>query len=130
MVNGDILGRHHAAERIVSAAVRQSPRRRADFQMREGSRDRTQLRIGVSGTDVSLVVEGPLGGDKAGIVAVLREEELSRDAVGSDRDDNDFGFGFSDAQSKLVYDVSPRHRLELSLVAGRSSSIRPRPSRK
>ena len=33
-----------------------------DFHMREGSRDRTQTRIGVSGTDASVVVEGPLGG--------------------------------------------------------------------
>ena len=29
-------------------------------------------------------------------------------------------FGFSDVQSKLVYDVADRQRLELSLVAGRS----------
>ena len=27
-------------------------------------------------------------------------------------EENDFGFGFSDAQSKLVYDLSPRHRVE------------------
>ncbi len=32
----------------------------------------------------------------------------------------DFGFGFMDAQSKIVYDLSPAHRLELALVAGRS----------
>ena len=32
----------------------------------------------------------------------------------------DFGFGFSDVQAKLVKDVSRRHRLELTMIAGRS----------
>jgi hypothetical protein len=35
-------------------------------------------------------------------------------------DDDDFGFGFVDAQSKIVYDLSATHRVELSVVAGRS----------
>jgi outer membrane cobalamin receptor len=92
-----------------------------DFHMREGSRSRTQTRIGVSGTDASLVVEGPLGRAKAGSWLVsLRKSylELLLKQVSDDTDD--FGFGFSDAQSKVTYDVSSRHRLELSLVAGRS----------
>lgn len=92
-----------------------------DFHMREGSRDRSQIRLGVSGTDASIVAEGPLGGKKAGSWLVSARKsylELLLKQI-TDGDDN-FGFGFSDVQSKLVYDASSAHRLELSLVAGRS----------
>ena len=55
-----------------------------DFHMREGSRDRAQLRFAVSGTDASVVAEGPLGGGKVGIVAGLGAQELSRAAAEAD----------------------------------------------
>ena len=48
-----------------------------DFHMREGSRDRTQVRVGVSGTDASLVVEGPLGHAKAGSWLVSARKAIS-----------------------------------------------------
>jgi hypothetical protein len=92
-----------------------------DFHMREGSRDRAQARAGVSGTDASIVMEGPLGRARAGSWLVSARKsylELLLKQV-TDGDDN-FGFGFSDVQSKMVYDVSPRQRVEFSLVAGRS----------
>jgi carboxypeptidase family protein/TonB-dependent receptor-like protein len=120
MVNGDILG----GITLLNGSYPQRYGNRLgaelDFQMREGSRDRAQVRIGVSGTDFSLVSEGPLGGRKAGawLFSVRKSYlDLLLDQIS---DDNDFGFGFTDVQSKLVYDLSSRHRLELSLVAGRS----------
>ena len=89
--------------------------------MREGSRDRSQIRLGVSGTDASIVAEGPLGGRKAGSWLVsARKSYLELLLKQITDDDDDFGFGFSDVQSKLVYDLSAAHRVELSLVAGRS----------
>jgi hypothetical protein len=92
-----------------------------DFHMREGSRERTQTRVGVSGTDASVVVEGPLGGAKAGswLVSARKSylEYLLKQVT--DEDDN-LTFGFTDLQAKAVYDLSPRHRVEVSLVAGRS----------
>jgi outer membrane cobalamin receptor len=92
-----------------------------DFHMREGSRDRTQARVGVSGTDASLVAEGPLGHAKAGSWLVsARKSYLELLLKQITEGDDDFGFGFSDVQSKLVYDVSAKHRVELSLVAGQS----------
>jgi hypothetical protein len=97
-----------------------------DFHMREGSRDRSQIRLGVSGTDASIVAEGPLGGRKAGSWLVSARKsylELLLKQI-TDEEDN-FGFGFSDVQSKLVYDVSRAHRLELSVVAGRSRLDQP-----
>ena len=92
-----------------------------DFHMREGSRDRAQVRVGVSGTDASIVVEGPLGHAKTGSWLVSARKsylELLLKQITSD--DDNFGFGFSDVQSKLVYDLSARHRVEISVVAGQS----------
>ena len=113
--------RYHAAERIVPATVWQSPRRRGGLSdARRVARSRADCGIGVSGTDFSLVTEGPLGGSKAGSWLFSVRKSYLEMLLKQISDDNDFGFGFTDAQSKLVYDVSPRHRLELSLVAGRS----------
>jgi hypothetical protein len=91
-----------------------------DFHMREGSRDRRQLRLGVSGTDASVVAEGPLGGRKNGSWLFSARKSYLELLLKQIDEDNDFGFGFSDLQSKLVYDLSAAHRVELSLVAGRS----------
>lgn len=92
-----------------------------DFQMREGSRDRTQLRFGVSGTDASVVAEGPIGGTKAGSWLFSARKSYLELLLEQIQDDNDdFGFGFTDVQSKLVFDASARHRFDLGFVAGRS----------
>ncbi len=120
MVNGDILG----GITLLNGSYPQRYGNRLgaelDFQMREGSRDRAQLRVGVSGTDFSLVTEGPIGSRKAGAWLFSVRKSYLDMLLDQISDDNDFGFGFTDVQSKLVYDVSSRHRLELSLVAGRS----------
>ena len=120
MVNGDILGG-------ITLLTGSFPQRYGNrlgaelqFDMREGSRDRAQMRLGVSGTDFSLVAEGPIGRRKAGAWLVSVRKSYLEMLLRQISEDNDFGFGFSDAQSKLVYDPSPRHRLELSFVAGRS----------
>ena len=94
-----------------------------DFHMRDGSRDRTQTRVGVSGTDASIVVEGPLGRAKAGSWLVSARKsylELLLKQIQSEEDGDSFGFGFSDVQAKMVYDFSTRQHVELSLVAGQS----------
>jgi hypothetical protein len=126
MVNGDILD----GITLLNGSYPQRYGNRLgaalDFHMREGSRDRRQVRLGVSGTDASIVVEGPLGGSKAGSWLVSARKsylELLLKQINDDGDD--FGFGFSDVQSKLVYDVSSAHRLELSLVAGHSRLDQP-----
>ena len=91
-----------------------------DFQMREGSRDRTQLRVGVSGTDASVVAEGPIGGTKAGSWLFSARKSYLELLLKQVQEDNDFGFGFTDVQSKLVFDASARHRFDVGFVAGRS----------
>ena len=123
MVNGDILD----GITLLNGSYPQRYGNRLgaelDFHMREGSRDRTQIRVGVSGTDASVVVEGPLGHAKAGSWLVSARKsylELLLKQIQDEGDEDNFGFGFSDVQSKLVYDLSARNHVELSLVAGRS----------
>jgi hypothetical protein len=92
-----------------------------EFHMRPGSREHTQVRAAVSGTNASLVVEGPLGpaGARRGSWLVsarqsyldLLIERLVHDQV---------QFGFSDAQAKVQYDLSPQQRIEATVIAGRS----------
>ena len=119
MVNGDIL----EGITLLNGSYPQRYGNRLgaelDFQMREGSRDRRQLRVGVSGTDASAVMEGPIG-DKRGSWLVSARKSYLELILKQISEENDFGFGFTDAQSKLVYDLSPSHRLDLSLIAGRS----------
>ena len=120
MVNGDILD----GITLLNGSYPQRYGNRLgaelDFQMREGSRDRTQARVGVSGTDASLVVEGPLGAAKKGSWLLSGRKSYLELLVKQITDDDEFGFGFVDAQSKLVYDLSARHRVEFSVVGGRS----------
>ena len=121
MVNGDILDGITLLNGSYPQRYGNRLGAQLDFHMREGSRDRSQVRVGVSGTDASIVAEGPLGGHKAGSWLVsARKSYLELLLKQINEDDDDFGFGFSDVQSKLVYDVSSAHRLELGVVAGRS----------
>ena len=122
MVNGDILD----GITLLNGSYPQRYGNRLgaelDFQMREGSRDRTQVALGVSGTDASIVVEGPLGRAKAGSWLVSARKsylELLLKQITA-RTTTTSGSDSATSQSKLVYDLSPRHRVELSLVAGRS----------
>ena len=70
-----------------------------------------QVRVGVSARIGVLVTEGR-SVEQGGSLAGLRPEELPRLLLKQISDDNDFGFGFSDVQSKLVYDMSSAHRAE------------------
>ncbi|HEV3486823.1 MAG TPA: carboxypeptidase-like regulatory domain-containing protein, partial [Vicinamibacterales bacterium] len=117
MINSDIL------EEVVllngGYAQRHGNRTGAevDFRLREGSRDRRHVRVGISGTSASAVFEGPVRRRGSWIVSArksyvdllvrrLREEGIA--------------FSFTDVQSKAVYDVTDRQRVDLTLVAGSS----------
>jgi hypothetical protein len=120
MLNGDILD----GITLLNGAYPQRYGNRLgaelDFHMREGSRDRTQTRIGVSGTDASIVAEGPLGGGKTASWLVSARKSYLELLLKQISDLDDVGFGFSDVQAKAVYDVTKTQRAELSVVAGRS----------
>jgi len=121
MVNGDILDGITLLHGSYPQRYGNRLGAELDFQMREGSRDRTQVRAGVSGTDASVVIEGPLGRQKRGSwLFSARKSYLELLLKQITEEGDDFGFGFSDLQGKLVFDVNPKHRLELSAVAGQS----------
>ena len=96
-----------------------------DATMREGSRAATGFRGAVSGTAASLLAEGPLGrAAKGSWLAFTRYsyiDWLLRRVVS----DLDATFGFGDLQSKAVYDVTPRQRVEVMGIAGRARLEQP-----
>jgi outer membrane cobalamin receptor len=121
MVNGDVL----ESIALLNGAYPQRYGNRLgaalEFAVREGSRERRQARVGVSGTDASFVAEGPMGATKSGSWLVsYRKSYLEYILNKVSEEDDDFGFGYSDVQAKVVTDVTNRHRLDFSIVAGRS----------
>ncbi len=90
-----------------------------DFRLREGSRDRRQVRGAVSGTSASVVLEGPLGRARRGSW-LLSARQSYLDLIVERVLDEAFNFRFADAQAKFVFDATPSQRVELSILAGRS----------
>ncbi|MDQ3069850.1 MAG: TonB-dependent receptor [Acidobacteriota bacterium] len=121
MVNGDVL----SGITLLNGSYPQRYGNRLgaelDFVMREGSRERTQTRVSVSGTDASIVAEGPIGARKAGSWLVSARKSYLDFLLRKITDEDDFGFSFADTQAKAAYDVAPAHRIDLTVVAGRST---------
>jgi hypothetical protein len=90
-----------------------------DFRIRDGSRDRRIVHVAVSGTNASAVAEGPLGSSHRGSWLVSARQSYL-DLIVHRLVDDAVSFGFSDTQARLSYDVSPRQRASLTLLAGRS----------
>ena len=88
------------------------------FEMREGSRDRTAVRVAVSGTSASAVVEGPLGRSKKGSWLVSIRKSYIDWLISKIEPDVDGTIGFSDAQGKFAYDLTSHQHIEVSFVAG------------
>jgi hypothetical protein len=91
-----------------------------NFLMREGSRDRLRGQFRPSITDTSLVLEGPLGSSKSGSWLISARKSYLGSVIRRINPENTFGFGFHDAQVKLVRDITPAHQLQLALTAGRT----------
>ena len=120
MVNGDILDDIVLSTGSYPQHFGGRTGAELDFHLREGSRDRMQSHVSVSFTDAAAVVEGPLGrGHKGSWLTSVRKSYLDRLIKRLDPTNN-FAFGFSDVQTKLVYDVTSRHQLQFALTAGRS----------
>jgi hypothetical protein len=120
MINGDIL----SGISLLNGSYPQRYGNRLgaelDFQIREGSRERTHARLSISGTDAAIVAEGPIGASKSGSWLVSARKSYLDFLLKQITDEDDFGFSFSDAQAKLAYDVTAKHRVDVTLVAGRS----------
>ena len=90
-----------------------------DFLMREGSRERRRMSVAISGADASGVAEGPLGRSGRGSWLVSARQSYL-DFLVHHLTSEALSFGFSDAQAKLAYDITPRQHATLTLIAGRS----------
>jgi Carboxypeptidase regulatory-like domain len=120
MVNGDVLDDIVLSTGSYPQHYGGRTGAQLDFRMRDGSRDRTQSHVSVSFTDAAAVVEGPLGRAHRGSwLTSFRKSYLDRLIKRLDPT-NDFAFGFSDVQTKVVYDLTSRHQLQFALTAGRS----------
>jgi hypothetical protein len=120
MINGDVL-------QEIALAAGSYPQRHGNhtgaelnFLMREGSRDRVRGHVGASVTDTSLVLEGPLGRSKRGSWLFSARKSYLDMIIKKLDPENDFGFGFYDVQSKLVYDLNAAHQVQFAVTAGRS----------
>ena len=92
-----------------------------EMTLREGSRDRTQARVALSGSSASVVGEGPIGrGRKASWLLSARKSYLDL-LIKQIADNETFAFGFTDVAAKLVVDVTARHQLQVSALAGRAA---------
>jgi hypothetical protein len=118
MINTDVLSR-------AALAAGAHPRRHGDwlgatleFEVREGSRDRTALRAAVSGTSASAVVEGPFGSGRRGSWLMSVRKSYLDWLVRKIEPAVDSTIGFWDGQAKIVHDVSPRQQVQLLIVGG------------
>jgi hypothetical protein len=90
-----------------------------DLTTRDGNRDAFHGRAGVSGTSANVIGEGPWGNGRGAWVVSARRSYLDFLLERIDPDGS-FGFGFSDALTKVTFDISPRNQLQVLTVLGRS----------
>lgn len=88
------------------------------FRLREGSRDRTGLRAAVSGTGASVVAEGPLGPAGRGSWIVSARRSYLDWLVRQLEPDIDSTIGFADGSAKLVYDLTDRQQVQVTMAGG------------
>ncbi|HXT68902.1 MAG TPA: TonB-dependent receptor [Vicinamibacterales bacterium] len=89
-----------------------------EFDVREGSRDRAGVRAAVSGTSASGVFEGPLGGSRRGSWLFSIRKSYIDWLVRKIDPDVTSTIGFSDAQAKFAFDITPRQQVQLFAIAG------------
>jgi Carboxypeptidase regulatory-like domain len=88
--------------------------------IREGSRDAFRMTGSLSFTGASAVVEGPLGKSRRGSWLLTGRQSYIDWLIRRIDTQAETTFGFTDAQAKLSYDVSPRHQVQLLAIGGRS----------
>ncbi len=118
MINTDILSR---ASLFAGPQARQNGDwlgATLEFDVREGSRDRLGLRSAVSGTSASGVFEGPIGSAHRGSWLVSMRKSYLDWLVRKIEPGLDGTIGFTDAQAKVVFDLTARQQLQFLAIAG------------
>ncbi len=88
------------------------------FTVREGSRDRRQLRIAASDTGASFVVEGPVGRSRKGSWLFSMRKSYADWLIR--KLDPTFGstLGFYDTQVKFAYDLTKHQQVQFLAIGG------------
>ena len=120
MINSDILSEIALLSGSYPQRFGNRTGAEVDFHLRDGSRDRTHTRLAISGTNASAVLEGPLGRAKRGSWLLSARQSYLDLILNQIDTENDLKFGFTDAQGKLAFDLSPSQRLDVTFIAGRS----------
>jgi hypothetical protein len=91
-----------------------------DMTLREGNRDGFRARAGLSGTSAAVLAEGPLGDHRGSWLVSSRRSYLDQLLKRID-EDGSLAFGFTDAEAKVVFDLTPRHQLQMLAIVGASA---------
>lgn len=118
LFGGDILEGVMLYEGPLPASVSDRTAGVVAMTTRSGARDRVRGRGSVSMSNVSGLAEGPLG--KRGAWLVAARKSYLQYLIDRLSDDDTIAFAFSDAESRLDYDVTARQRLKLLVMYGTS----------
>jgi len=120
MIHGDVLDR-------ASLMAGPHPQRHGDwlgatleFGLRDGSRDRVQLRGAVSGTSASAVLEGPLTPSRKGAWLLSLRKSYVDWLIRKLDPEIDSTIGFVDAQSVFTIDLTSRQQIRATLIGGQA----------
>jgi hypothetical protein len=91
-----------------------------DFSLRDGSRQRFTTKGAASVTNASVLAEGPLAGGRGSWLASARRSYLNWLLHRIDSDTDAAAIGFFDNQARLVFDLTNKHQLQISALAGRA----------
>ncbi len=120
MINSEILG----SVSLLPGSYPQRTGRRigaeVDLATRDGNREEFRGRAGLSGTSATFVGEGPIAHGRGTWLASVRRSYLDYLIKRIDREAG-FAFGFVDAQTKVVYDLTARHQLSVTVLLGRAA---------
>lgn len=120
LLNGDVLEQITLLSGVYPQRFGNRTGAWMESDIREGSRDARAVRVSLSGTGASLVMESPIGRRRRGAWLVSVRQSYLDWLLRHITDENGIVFGFSDLQAKGVYDLTDRHRIDVTLVAGRS----------
>ncbi|MCC6293538.1 MAG: hypothetical protein IT164_12880 [Bryobacterales bacterium] len=118
LFGGDILEGVTLYEGPLPASVSDRTAGAVAMTTRSGARDRVRGRGSVSMSNVSGLAEGPLG--KRGAWLVAARKSYLQYLIDRLSDDDSIAFAFSDAESRVDYDLTARQRVRLSLLYGTS----------
>ena len=120
ILNGDLVDSMALYSMAFSAKYGDRTASFLDVTTREGSRDRFRTRLAVSGTNAAIVAEGPLDAGRKGAWIASARKSYAGYLIRRLGTESDLDLGFTDAQGKVVYELTERQKLGGSFVWGRS----------